>query len=277
MNARELTTCVVQINLGDSIVYLDPGTPFMPFAYLPWRETAVKGLRLDKDGGQWVNTTIPGATESRVMRKVAVKLSSSGTLEGKVTVTYSGLEASWRRVTERNDDDTDRRKFLEQDLEDGITTGVDVKLTNTPDWTGSETPLVAEFELRVPGWLAAAGSRSLMPVGLFGGSEKHMFEHSARVHPLYFSFPYQHTDEVTIELPPGWQVASVPKPSTADIKVATYTSSVQATGGTLTMKRELALNTILVKQKFYNEVRDFFQAVRAGDEDQIVITPGPRK
>ena len=149
-----------------------------------------------------------------------------------------------------------------------------MKLTNTPDWTSSESPLVAEFELRVPGWAAAAGNRALMPVGLFGGSEKHMFEHSARVHPLYFTFPYQHTDEVVIELPPGWQFSSVPKARTADIKVATYNSSAQFTGGTLTMKRELALNTILVQQKFYTQVRDFYQAVRAGDEDQIVITPG---
>jgi hypothetical protein len=274
MNARELTTCVVLVKLEESQVYLDPGTPFLPFAYLPWSETAVKGLRLGTDGGQWVTTTVPGATESRVERKVSMKLSPSGTLEGKVTVTYTGLEASWRRVNERSDDATDRRKFLERDLEAGIPSGIDVKLTNTPDWTSAETPLIAEFELRVQGWAASAGNRSLMPVGLFGGSEKHMFEHSARVHPLYFTFPFQHTDEVAIELPPGWQVSSVPKGSSEDIGAAKYASSVQNTGGTLTLKREFALNTVMIHQKFYSQVRDFFQAVRAGDEDQVVFTPG---
>jgi hypothetical protein len=274
MNANDLNTCVVLVNLGDRSVYLDPGVPFMPFAYLPWSETAVKGLRLDADGGQWLNTPVPGAAESRVERKVVLKLSPAGTLEGKATVTYSGLEASWRRVTERNDDATDRRKFLEQDMEAGIPTGIDVKLVNTPDWTSSDTPLVAEFELRVPGWAAPAGNRVLMPVGLFGGAEKHMFEHSARVHPLYFTFPYQHTDEVSIELPPGWQVSSVPKARTADITVATFNSNVQSTAGVLTLKRELALNTILIQQKFYGQVRDFYQAVRAGDEDQIIVAPG---
>jgi hypothetical protein len=274
MNSYDLNTCVVLVNLGDNPVYLDPGVPFMPFAFLPWSETAVKGLRLGPDGGQWVNTTVPGAVQSRVERKVTLKLSPTGTLEGKATVTYSGLEASWRRVSERNEDATDRRKFLEQDLEAGIPTGIDVTLTNTPDWTGSETPLVAEFDLRVPGWAAAAGTRSLMPVGLFGGAEKHMFEHSARVHPLYFTFPYQHKDEVAIELPPGWQVTSVPKTRAVDIQIAAYNSSVQSAGGTLTLKRELALHTIFVQQKFYGDMRDFYQAVRAGDEDQIVITPG---
>jgi hypothetical protein len=274
MNARELTTCVVFVDLGDRKVFLDPGMPFMPFAYLPWSETGVKGLRLDSDGGQWVVTTLPGAAESRVERKMVGTLSPSGTLEGKVTVTYTGLEASWRRISERNEDATDRRKFLEQDLESGVPSGIDAKLTNTPDWGGSDTPLVAEFDLRVPGWAASAGNRSLVPIGLFGGSEKHIFEHSARVHPLYFSFPYLHTDEIAIELPPGWQVTSVPKARSADIKVATYNSSAQAAAGKLNMKRELVLNTIMVQQKYYAQVRDFYQAVRAGDEDQVVVTPG---
>lgn len=274
MNARQLNTCVVLINLGEGAVFLDPGTPFTPFGLLPWSETAVKGLRLDADGGQWVTTRLPGATESRVERKVAVKLTPSGTLEGKATVTYIGLEAAWRRVNERNEDDTERRKFLEDDIESDVPTGIDVKLTNAPAWTASETPLVAEFEFRVPGWAASAGNRSLMPVGLFSGMEKHAFEHSARVHPVYFTFPYQHTDEVAIELPPGWQVSSVPNARTTDLKVASYNSSSQVMGGTLNMKREFVLNTILVQQKFYAQFRDFFQAVRAGDEDQIVVTPG---
>jgi hypothetical protein len=274
MNSRELNTCVVLVTLGDGVVFLDPGVPFMPFAYLPWSETAVKGLRLGPDAATWVTTTLPGAADSRVVRKATMKLSTSGTLEGKVTVTYSGLEASWRRVDERNEDATDRKKYLEQDLQGGIPTGVDVKLTNSPDWVGSETPLVAEFDVRVPGWVAAAGSRSLMPVGLFGGAEKHMFEHSARVHPLYFTFPYQHTDEVSIELPAGWQVGAAPKSRTADIKVASYNSTAQTTGTALSIKRDFALNTVVIHQKFYDQVRDFFQAVRAGDEDQIVLTPG---
>jgi hypothetical protein len=35
------------------------------------------------------------------------------------------------------------------------------------------------------------------------------------------------------------------------------------------------LNTIVIQQKYYLQVRDFYQTVRAGDEDQIVVTPGP--
>lgn len=274
MNTGDLNTSVVYAKLGEEPVFLDPGVPHMPFAYLPWNETAVKGLRLNADGGDWVNTSLPRSADSRVERKATLKM-DQGTLEGKVTVTYSGLEASWRRLSERNEDATDRRKFLEDDLEGSIPSGSDVKLINTPDWAGSETPLVAEFELRVQGWAAAAGSRAIFPVGLFGGNEKHMFEHSNRVHPLYFMFPYHHLDEIDIELPSDWQVSAVPKARAADINVFAFKSNTQSAEKKLNIRRELTLNTILVQQKFYGDVRDFYQLVRSGDEDQIVITPVP--
>jgi hypothetical protein len=273
MNADQLNTCVVFVKLDDtSAVFLDPGTPYMPFAFLPWSETAVKGLKLGGEEAQWITTTLPGAAESRVERKMTAKLATTGTIEGRVTVTYTGLEAAWRRIEQRNEDEATRRKSLENEIEYDVPAGVEVKLVNSPDWTSAEAPLVAEFELRVPGWAVAAGNRALVPVGLFGATEKRTFEHSARVHPLYFTFPYRHTDEAAIELPPGWQVSSVPKERVADINVANYKSSSEIANGVLNLKRRMELRTILIQQKFYAEVRDFYQTVRAADEDQVIVT-----
>ena len=36
---------------------------------LPWTETGVPGLRMDKDGGTWVMTSLPDASASRIERK----------------------------------------------------------------------------------------------------------------------------------------------------------------------------------------------------------------
>ena len=98
-------------------------------------ETSVKGLRLDKDGGSWVETTLPESAESRIERKAELKLSQeTGELEGKLTVTYTGLEALSRRVNERNEDDTEHKKFLEDEVKEFVPTGIEVELTNKPEW-----------------------------------------------------------------------------------------------------------------------------------------------
>ena len=273
MNSRQLTSNAVIVKLDGRELYLDPGVPHTPFGMLPWFETAVKGLRLNKDGSTWVVTPLGAPTDSRVVRKAVLKLTPRGTLEGKVTTTYTGQEAAARRLAERDEDDTDRRKSLEGDLEGDVPAGIDVKLTNSPDWNGSDSPLVAEYELTVPGWASAAGRRMLVPFGLFGAGEKHTFEHSARVQPLYFHFPYQHTEEVSVELPAGWQTGSLPKPRSSDLKQAIYTTSCEQAHGSLQLKREITLNLLVLEATDYPLVRNFYQAVRAGDEDQIVLVP----
>src|SRR5262249_41690882 len=159
------------------------GAAFTPFGLLIWPETAVPGLRLDKEGGTWIRTLLPDSAASRVERKAELTLSDAGDLEGKLTVSFTGLEAlRWRRE-EQFQDETDRRKAMEEHIQGYVPAASDVELTNKPDWTASSAPLVAEFRVKIPGWASAAGRRTLLPVGIFAANEKGVFEHEQRVHP----------------------------------------------------------------------------------------------
>jgi len=273
MNPFQLNGDVVLVKLNGKEVYCDPATAFAPFGLLSWPETGVKGLLLDKEGGSWVTTTLPPSSDSRIERKAELKLTETGSLEGKLTVTFSGLEALWRRIEERNEDATNRKKFLEDQVKEYIPAGIDVDLTNQPDW-GSSTPrLVAEFELKVPGWASGAGRRALMPAGLFGAPEKHAFEHANRVHAIYFSYPSAKIDDVTIDLPLGWQVSSLPPVQALDAKAAVYSLKVENNKGTLHLERRLTMDLLMVDLKLYPTLRNFYQVVRTGDEQQIVLQP----
>lgn len=273
MNLFQLNGDVVLVKLNGKDVYCDPATAFAPFGLLSWPETGVKGLRLDKEGGSWVMTTLPPSSDSRIERKADLKLTETGSLEGKLTVTFSGLEALWRRIEERKEDETNRKKFLEDQVKEYIPVGIDVELTNKPDWGSSTQTLMAEFDLKVPGWVTGAGRRALVPVGLFSAPEKHAFEHANRVHPIYFSYPSEKIDDVEIELPPGWQVNSLPPVQHLDAKAALYNLKVENSKGTLHLTRRVNLDLLIVDPKLYPTLRNFFQVVRTGDEQQIVLQP----
>ena len=273
MNARDLNTNVVSVKLDGKDMYFDPGSAFTPFGMLPWSETGTPGLKLDKDGGTWVTTPNLDSSASQIIRKADLSLTSEGSLEGKLTVTFSGLEAVWRRVEERNEDEAHRKKLLEDYVKEIVPVGIDVELTNKPDWTSSAPTLVAEYSLKVPGWVSGAGKRALMPVGLFGGPEKHMYEHSTRVHPLYFHYMYEKSDDVRIELPLGWQVSSLPQPVTNDAKLLLYTMKAENEKGALRLERHLKCSLTILEQKYYNALRSFYQSVRSADDQQIVLQP----
>ncbi len=274
MQSTKLNASVVLVKLNAKDLYLDPGVPFTSYGLLPWSETNITGLRLDKEGGTWIRTTLPQASESRIERVGKLRLSDTGDLEGRLTVTYIGLEAMYHRMEERNSDEVAHKKFLEQWVTSQIGVPAEAELTNTPDWTSSETPLVAEFNIKIPSWASNAGKRVVIPAAIFTAAEKGIFEHANRIQPIYFDYPYEKADDVTIELPPGWRVSSVPPPQDQNGKVVLYSLKVEQSPGTLRLKRKLTIDVVLVEQKYYTGLRNFFQAVRASDGVQIIVQPG---
>ncbi len=274
MQSGKLDANVVLVKLNGKDLYFDPGGEFTPYGLLTWSETGVQGLRLDKDGGSWIVTTLPYSSESQMDRRAKLTLSESGDLEGKLTVTYTGLEAMYRRLEMRHSDDVARKKFLEDDVKDQIPGAADIDLTNHPDWADPETPLIAEFDLKVAGWVSGAGKRALLPAGLFSGGEKHLFDHASRVHPIYFQYPYEKVDDIAIELPAGWQASSLPQPQTRDGHIVTYNLSVATDKKVLHISRKMTFDFLLLEVKYYGSLRNFFQVVRSGDEAQIVLQAG---
>jgi hypothetical protein len=274
MESGHLNETAILVMLNGKDVYFDPGAEFTPFGLLTWYETGVQGLKLDKDGGTWIRTTLPLSSESRIEHRGNLKLSDTGDLEGKLTVTYTGLEATYHRVDMRHADDVARKKFLEERLKGQVPVAVEVELTNKPDWDASETPLVAEFEVKIPGWASNAGKRVLIPAGVFTAVEKRIFEHANRVHPIYFEYPYEKVDDVTIELPPGWQVGSVPPGQDQDKGLVSYALRAESGKDRLHLTRKIKVDFMMLDPKYYSALQIFFQAVRTGDEEQIVLQPG---
>jgi hypothetical protein len=274
MNGQELNSNVVLVKFNGKDLYFDPGAAFTPFAMLPWSETAVAGIRLDKDGGTWIQTSLPTSADSRIERTGNLRLTSEGSLEGKLTFTFTGLEALYRRVEERNEDETERKKFFEDQMKEYVPVGMEVELTNKPEWKNSEAPLVAEFEIKVPGWVSGAGHRALFPAALFSATEKHMFDHANRVWPVYFYYPSKKIDDLTIQLPLDWKITSVPKSVDKDAKAAEYSLNVENENGTLHIKRVLRSDLTLVPKETYPALRTFYEIVRSLDDQQIVLQPG---
>ena len=118
--SAKLNANVVLVKLNGKDVYFDPGAAFTPFGMLAWDETYTPGLRLDKEGGTWIQTTLPQASDSQVLRSAKLTLSDTGDLEGKLTITFTGLEGMYRRLQMRNSDDVERKKFAGGPLKPGF-------------------------------------------------------------------------------------------------------------------------------------------------------------
>ena len=277
MNIGELSADSVLVKSGGQDLYLDPATKFAPFGELPWQETGVSGLRLDKEGGKWINTVVPDSATCKITRTADLRLTDDGGLEGTARVTYTGLEALRQRLDEAFTDDIQKKADLEDELKDIIPMHAEVELKNKPDWDGSDDQLVAEYDVKVPGWASSAGKRALVPLGIFSGAQRHTFEHAERTHPIYFDFMFQTEDRTRILLPPGWKIDSLPKETHIDAKAAEYRILAEGKDNTLQVNRTLRSDLLLLQASVYPSLHAFYQQIRSGDEAQAVLLPGANR
>jgi hypothetical protein len=274
MNTAQLDADTVLVKSEGKDLYLDPATKFAPYGLMPWPETGVAGLRLDKQGGTWIQTEIPESSACKVVRQADLKLNEEGGLEGQVKVTYTGLEALDRRLGQRFGDATQRREYLEEELKNVIPATAEVELKNKPDWDSSDEKLMAEYDVKIPGWASSAGRHVVLPLGLFAGAQKHVFEHTQRTQPIYFSYMFQTEDQTKITLPAGWKVGSLPTEVHLDAKAAEYRIQAEKKENALQVTRTLRSDIVLYQPSVYPALRDFYQKVRSGDEQQVVLQPG---
>lgn len=274
MNTAQLDADTVLVKSEGKDLYLDPATKFAPYGLMPWPETGVAGLRLDKQGGTWIQTEIPESSACKVVRQADLKLNEEGGLEGQVKVTYTGLEALDRRLGQRFGDATQRKEYLEEELKNVIPATAEVELKNKPDWDSSDEKLMAEYDVKIPGWASSAGRHVVLPLGLFAGAQKHVFEHTQRTLPIYFSYMFQTEDQTKITLPAGWKVGSLPTEVHLDATAAEYQIQAEKKENALQVTRTLRSDIVLYQPSVYPALRDFYQKVRSGDEQQVVLQPG---
>jgi PHD/YefM family antitoxin component YafN of YafNO toxin-antitoxin module len=77
-----------------------------------------------------------------------------------------------------------------------------------------------------------------------------------------------------VELPNGWAVSSVPKPMDRDAKDAEYILKVEDNKNQVHIVRTVRSDLYILPQSTYPALRAFYQTVRSGDDQQIVLQPG---
>jgi len=271
LDERQLDAMVVWVRVGTKDYYFDPASRYCPFNLLPWFETATTGIRVDKNSPGLVEIPAPQSDQAMIERKGSFELDNDGNLQGNVHVRFTGQEALDRRLENSESDEAGRRKEMEDEVKGWLPTGSTVELKGVSNWKESGESLDADLTLKIPRFATSTGRRLLLSSGAFQVNERHAFQSAKRVHPVYFRYPYQEVDEISLRLPPGRKVASLPNPRVQNSSFASYEATSRTQGETVELKRKLVINGILFPVAYYPALRLFFNTVRAGDEQQIVL------
>lgn len=269
----QLDSEIAVVRLGAKAVFLDPGTRFCPYGLLRWMRTGAAAMDM-RDPGNLISTPGSGEDSANIDRSAVLKLSPDGSLKGELNVAFSSGEALERRLAALDTDEAGRKKDLEEEVKHWLPANSRVEMTASTAWDKEYEPLTAVFNLEVPEYASAAGKRLLVPTALFQPQRKRVLKAGPRKYPVYYHYAFTERDYLTIELPEGYSAETPVAEQSAKLSYARYKVAASMSGNRLQIERTLSLNGIFFKPALYDELRDFFGKVQAGDDSQTVLRRG---
>jgi hypothetical protein len=268
---EQLSSELALVKVDGKERYFDPGTPMCPFGFLSWEDTGVAGMVLDKDHAVWKKTPQPDPAESMQRRTAELQLDRDGSLTGQVTVLFEGQDALHERMLERDSDEAERKQDLEDMFKRWLPTGTAIELGKVDDWNSATTKFSVSAKVTIPNFGAATGKRMMVPISIFPGTDKHPFQHARRIYPVYFRYPYRESDVITIKLPEGLQVETLPNTRQVPTPFAELNLKTASEAGTVTINRDIVMKGYFFQREHYPDLRGFLDQVKSMGDEQAVL------
>jgi Domain of Unknown Function with PDB structure (DUF3857) len=250
--------------------FFDPGTPLAPFGVLPWRLTGTAGLKLAPGPAVFIKTPVPTPRDA-ITRRVAELHVDGDHLKGAATITWTGQEALVRRLDALSDSDAAAGARLEKEVRAWLPAGSTVTLHSAGPWKTPDEPLVLHCDIDIAGLGSFTAARALLPLAVFSATARNPFAAAERHVDVDFRYPSQTEDEIVLHVPDGYVLDALPAATNKDRKALVYKTEWTAGDRAVTLRRVFTINAVILGVPLYSQVRDFWQAAAAADQDSVVL------
>jgi hypothetical protein len=270
LSTDQLDAEIAIVKIDGKDVFLDPGSRFCPYGIVDWRYTSAMGLRQNNGGTEFGETPALDYKQSLTTRKADVSVDGNAVLTGEVSLFFKGVPAMVLRQAGEKADSVRRKELLEGELKALMHSKSEIELVNSPDWDGSESPLIAQFRVKVS--LPVTGDKQFsFAEHMFQAGIDSRFPSADRLNAVDFHFPWQEADEVRVKLAPGMDVANLVPDDSVTIEYARYrVQQKREAPDRIYSRRDFIMGTGLVLPAKYPELKQFFDKMKA-DDDQIVL------
>jgi hypothetical protein len=265
----------IAVRFGTTWKFFDPGLQYIAPGMLRWQEEGVDALIVDEHS-VWVKTPVTDAQTSKEKRSAKLKLDENGTLEGDVTVEYSGHLAVERKVLNDDDSPGQREENLKEMVKSRLSSA---ELTNIviENATDPVKPFIYKYHVRVPEYAQKTGKRLFFQPGFFTKGISAIFSAGTRRYPLYFHYPWSEEDKITIELPKGYDLDNADRPAPINAGAASQHEikmGVTTDHTALVYNRSFYFGTpnlLLFPVEKYDIIKQLFDEVNKADNHIITL------
>lgn len=235
----------------------------LPHRVLNWRGTLVK------EGG--ISKQIALYPESLSQRNtlVNVTLFDDGSMEGTQRANYTALEGLGYRLQNHNIPLEKRIENIINSYELSDVTELEVK-----DFDEYNKPVSNSFTFEAEEAAEVIGNDIYFSPLFYLCLEKNPFTLEERNYPIDYIYPFQHRKIVSVKIPEGYKVSSMPDPVNMSLPdgMGSFVFNVSEAQGVISIRTTFKMNHSVIPAFKYPLLKEFYDQRVLKENEKIVLT-----
>lgn len=266
---RNFNHVVAVVEADNQLLFLDATDPFAMPGVLPFQDLNYQGRLMRKEGFVSYDVDLIPKTISKEVINMSAVVRTDGTIQGKIRHQLSDHKAlNFRnKMTKMN-----RDEYLES-LEKKYN-AIEISEYIQDNLNDLSKPVVESHTFLSKNDMEIIDEKIYLKPQLFLTEEKNPFNLETREYPIDFGYPFEEKYNVSIEIPEGYSVTSIPNSVTYltgdDLGVFKY--MITSNENKIQIMISFGINRPIIPPDYYDVIKDFYQKSIDKQNEKIVLT-----
>ncbi len=259
---------ILCVPMAKDTVWLECTSSILPAGYLGDFTYNRPALLVDETGGTLVRTPTYRKNENLQVRQVEAIIEDGGNLKARAFTKYTGLQQDNLQNLLETASREDIMKAMRGRFDLPTYDVVDYQHTEN----GGRIPeLLETIDLTVTGYAQVSGKRLFLMPNVLTRSGVKLVVDSIRMFDVELDFDYLDSDTVTIRVPTGYEIESMPKPIKLETKFGAYSNEYAYENDMVTYIRTVQQKHGRFPPSDYAELANFYQTIHKSDRVKMVL------
>lgn len=255
------------VELQDQVVLLDATDKYAIPDILPVRDLNWFGRIIRKNESSAEINLMP-KTNSKDNVSIIASIDPNGEISGKIRDQYFDYNAFlFRQANDKISKDSYIEKLEKR--HQGLEVG-DYDVQNSKDL---EKPLVENYSFKATNSVETIGDKMYISPFLFFTTTENPFKQETREYPVDFVFPHQDKFSITLTLPEGYAVETLPenKAIGMDGNLGSFKYIITNNGNQIQLSYIQDINQAIIASEHYLMLKDFYKQIVNKQTEKIVL------
>ncbi|HFX18104.1 MAG TPA: DUF3857 domain-containing protein, partial [Flavobacteriales bacterium] len=257
---------IAGVKTDNKTILLDATSKYSMPDVLPERDLNFQGRLVKEDGtSEWVDLypTEPSVTNYVINAKIEDDLITGMTR--KIINNYYAMHFRENTVGKNADD---LLKWIDNDEPD-----IDVTRARVTNLNSDSKIIKLYYQFDTESFMEEIGNKLYISPLLYQQLKENPFKSETRNFPIFFNYPKTSISNVTLQIPGGYQVESLPKDKEIILEdnMGNFSYKIVNEGNNIKLSVTFAINQPVILANNYTKLKDFFRQVIEKEAEKVIL------